>query len=175
MPKSATDMAIEDEIQNLSKDENIQILQYSRLLKQKRKLDVEKDIQTAPLWTQLIIISTFPFAFTLMFMRTPAMISEIINMVPVFGLFGVVGLWLARRRWIQLENRFLLLVLVSIGVAIAFITPLIISISTTNYLSPVIAAAFLYGITSIVYLTLCIGLYGLVVNLKKSQSYLAGV
>jgi hypothetical protein len=102
------------------------------------------------------------------------MIQSVINVAPFALWLGAAGLWLARRRGIRVENRFLALMLTSFGISLAFIAPMIAADVFSNSLPPLLSVSFLYGVTLAIFLMLSFGLYGMVVNFKKPLGLVAG-
>ena len=174
MPKTLTDIAIEKELQDCSDEEKALIFGYSRKLNENRDPNAERSSRLLSLRNHVIMISTFPFALSLMVISTPLMIPGVVNVASFALLLGTVGLWLAKRRGIRVEKRFLALMLLSFGISTAFIAPLLALGATSYNLSVPLAASLLYGITLAIFLVISFGFYGIVVNLQKPQRELAG-
>jgi hypothetical protein len=175
MPKTLTDIAIETELQESSDEEKALFLAFSKQLKGKRGTGSGHIPQPISFRNHIIMIGTFPFALSIMLIRAPVMIPGVINFAPFALLLGAGGLWLARRRGLLVENRFLALMLISFGISTAFIAPLLAAGTFSNGLPPLVSASVLYGVTLAIFVTLSYGLYGVAVNFQKPPQKLVGV
>ena len=174
MPKTLTDIAIETELQNCSDEEKARFLAFSKQLKVKRGTESGHTPQPISFRNHIVMISTFPFAISIMLIGAPVMIPDVINIAPFALLLGAAGLWLARRRGLHVENRFLALMLISFGISTAFIAPMLAAGAFSNGLPPLVSASVLYGVTLAIFVTLSYGLYGVAVNFQKPQGQLVG-
>jgi predicted neutral ceramidase superfamily lipid hydrolase len=175
MPKTIIDIAIENELQDRSDEDKALILEYSRRLKENKNLNAEYSPKALSLLNHIVIIATFPFAFSLMLIRNPLTVSYLVNIAPIALVLGVAGLWLAQRRGIRVEKQFLNLMLISFGISIVFTIPFLVAGISSHNLYSLMAASLLYGASLAIFLIFSWGLYGLTVNFQKPQRELAGV
>jgi predicted neutral ceramidase superfamily lipid hydrolase len=136
--------------------------------------DAESFIQPLLLRNHIVIIATFPFAFSLMLIRNPLMVSYLVNIAPIALVLGVAGLWLAQRRGIPVEKQFLNLVWIGVGIATILSIPFWAAGFVSHNLYSLMAASLLYGASLAIFLMLSLGLYGLTVNFQKPQREIAG-
>ena len=172
MPKTLTDIAIETELQECSDEEKALFLAFSKQVKEKRGAGSSHTLLPISFRNHIAMIGTFPFALSIMLIRAPVMIPGVINIAPFALLLGAIGLWLARRRGLRVENRFLTLMLISFGISTAFITPLLATGAFSNGLPPLVSASVLYGVTLAIFVTLSYGLYGVAVNFQRPRGQL---